>query len=334
MTCSTEAEEEVKAKVSKRWNLMESSDEEDQAYNRETANDFCSNGEKTTIARGLCSSTTKDIVGEISADYNEDEEEMVKPGRHSTSWNRISSSSDEEENAHEGKKKEEEKEHTDGEECFHEEGASEDRNITFSDGFFPVEKARIQVSLKTLQMKVRQAKEKQEQQKGNETPPHPPKNSEVTTETSRKGARSSKSSVYQELTGKDRIRFARNRSEELLQAAVSSESNFEDTRLERTAKALEAAIFSRHSSGGSSYTRKVRDIVANVKRNHELRRDLLTGKMTEEQVASMSLLELASSEVKKRRDEEAREGLEERIGREGKGCDLSLSLSVPPSSSS
>ena len=74
--------------------------------------------------------------------------------------------------------------------------------------------------------------------------------------------------------------------------------------------------------------------MANVKRNHELRRNLLTGKMTEEQVASMSLLELASSEVKKRRDEEAREGLEERIGREGKGCDLSLSLSVPPSSSS
>ena len=33
-------------------------------------------------------------------------------------------------------------------------------------------------------------------------------------------------------------------------------------------------------------------------------------------------------------NEEAREGLEERIGREGKGCDLSLSLSVPPSSSS
>ena len=122
---------------------MGSSDEENQAYNRETANDFCSNGEKTTIARGLCSSTTKDIVGEISADYNEDEEEMVKPGRHSTSWNRISSSSDEEENTitHEGKKKEEEKEHTDGEECSHEEGASEDRNITFSDqlrcSFFP-----------------------------------------------------------------------------------------------------------------------------------------------------------------------------------------------------
>ena len=139
MNCSTEAEEEVKAKVSKRWNLMESSDEEDQAYG-ETANDFCCNGEKT---RGLCSSTIKDIMGEISADDGEDEEEMVKPGRHSTSWNRISSSSDEEENTHEGKKKEEEKEHTDGEECSHEEGASEDRNITFSDGFFPVEKARI-----------------------------------------------------------------------------------------------------------------------------------------------------------------------------------------------
>ena len=75
-----------------------------------------------------------------------------------------------------------------------------------------------------------------------------------------------KSSVHQELTGEDRNRFRRNKSEELLEAAIGGfylpdllqDENFklEDAFVDNLCKAVEKAIFALFPSVGAFYTRK------------------------------------------------------------------------------
>ena len=133
------------------------------------------------------------------------------------------------------------------------------------------------------------------------------------------------SSVHQELTGKDRIRSWRNKSEKLLESAIggfylpdllqASSFKLEDVFVDNLCKALEKAIFALFPSVGAFYSRKVRAIVSNVKGNPELRTNLLTGVITPEELASMSTEEMASSEMKKKkREEAAKQGLVERVG--------------------
>ena len=78
--------------------------------------------------------------------------------------------------------------------------------------------------------------------------------------------------------------------------------------------ALEQSIFGLFSSVGHNYKKKVRTIIWNLKENLELTTDLLTGVITPKKLASMSTEEMARSEVRKMREEAARQGLAERIG--------------------
>ena len=110
----------------------------------------------------------------------------------------------------------------------------------------------------------------------------------------------------------------RQRTVELLKAAIEScnlpelSSIFDD--VQNIVRALEQSIFGLSSSVGHTYKKKVRTIIWNLKENNELRTDLLTGVITPKKLASMSTEEMARSEVRKMREEAARQGLVERIG--------------------
>ena len=88
----------------------------------------------------------------------------------------------------------------------------------------------------------------------------------------------------------------------------------EDAFVKNLCQALEKAIFALFPSVGAFYSKKVRAIVSNVKENPELRTNLLTGVISPKELASMSTEEMASSEMKKKREDAANQGLMERIG--------------------
>ena len=178
------------------------------------------------------------------------------------------------------------------------------------EGVVPIGEGRRREALKRMQVKARKMKEKREKQKREMiVMPH-------STPSKKKPDKDEKSSAA--LTWEDGVQLLRNKSEELLQAATEQSSYpelegiFDD--VQNTTKALEEAIYAMHPLVGNTYRKKVRTIVMNLKENPELRINLLTGVITPKELASMSMEEMASSEVRKMREEAAKQGLVERIG--------------------
>ena len=184
----------------------------------------------------------------------------------------------------------------------------------FFEGTIPIGEERRRDALKKMQVKARKAKEKKEQQKREmkALPQHAFPNLQ------NKSNKVAKSSEDQELTAEDRIRFWRNKSEEMLQAAIESlwcvRVVFGAEHVQNTVKALEVAVYVSHPFVGNTYRKRVRTIVLNLRGNPELRTNLMTGVITPEELVSMSTEEMASSEVRKKREEAVKQGLVERIG--------------------
>ena len=178
---------------------------------------------------------------------------------------------------------------------------------------------RRQEALKKMQVKAKQFKEKQDQQKRErqiEARPQPSREFQKAKPVKSVGQSSDHNQFYMG----DEIR---DRTVELLKAAIEScnlpelSSFFDD--VQNIVRALEQSIFGLYSSVGGTYNyrgykKKVRTIIWNLKENNELRTDLLTGVISPKKLASMSTEEMARSEVKKMREEAARQGLVERIG--------------------
>ena len=104
------------------------------------------------------------------------------------------------------------------------------------------------------------------------------------------------------------------RTVKLLQAAIESCNLTELDDVQNIVTALEQSIFGLSSSVAKTYKQKVRTIIWNLKENSELTSNLLTGVITPRELASMSTEEMARSEVRKMREEAAKQGLVERIG--------------------
>ena len=185
----------------------------------------------------------------------------------------------------------------------------------FFQGTFPIGEERRQDALKKMQVKAKKFKEKREQQKRKkEAKAHPSSNIQMP----KNQGENTKTSVHQELDSADMVRLVRNRTEELLQAAIQHsnlpelEGIFDDAQ--NTVKALEQSIFSLFPKVGLNFKNKVRTIIWNLKDNLELRTNVLTGVITPKELASMSTEEMASPELRQMREEVAKQGLAERIG--------------------
>ena len=185
----------------------------------------------------------------------------------------------------------------------------------FFEGTIPIGEERRRDALKKMQVKARKAKEKKEQQKREmkASPQHAFPNLQ------NKPNKVAKSSEDQELTAEDRIRFWRNKSEEMLQAAIESCGEFDGVlfgaeHVQNIVWRLELAVYVSHPFVGNTYRKRVRTIVLNLRGNPELRTNLMTGVITPEELVSMSTEEMASSEVRKKREEAVKQGLVERVG--------------------
>ena len=185
----------------------------------------------------------------------------------------------------------------------------------FFEGTIPIGEERRRDALKKMQVKARKAKEKKEQQKREiEASPH-----HAFQNLQNKPNKFAKSPEDQELTAEDRIRFWRNKSEEMLQAAIESCGEFDGVlfgaeHLQNIVWRLELAVYVSHPFVGNTYRKRVRTIVLNLRGNPELRTNLMTGVITPKELVSMSTEEMASSEVRKKREEAVKQGLVERIG--------------------
>ena len=162
-------------------------------------------------------------------------------------------------------------------------------------------------ALKKMQVKAKKIKEKQEQQKREREARAKPS---PETQNAKKLERVGQSSEHKQFS----ISEVRNRTVELLQAAIESCNLTELHDVQKIATGLEQSIFGLSSRVGNNYKKKVRTIIWNLKENSELRKNLLSGVITPKKLASMSTEEMARSEVKKMREEAAKQGLVERIG--------------------
>ena len=162
-------------------------------------------------------------------------------------------------------------------------------------------------ALEKMRVKAKKIKEKQEQQKRErEAKPQPfpePQNAE-------KLERVGQGSEHKQYS----ITDLRIRTVKLLQAAIESCNLTELDDVQNIVTALEQSIFGLSSSVAKTYKQKVRTIIWNLKENSELTSNLLTGVITPGELASMSTEEMARSEVRKMREEAAKQGLVERIG--------------------
>ena len=174
-------------------------------------------------------------------------------------------------------------------------------------GIFPIGGKSRQDALKKMQVKAMKIKEKQEQhEREKESRPDP----SPEFQKAKKMKRAEQSTDHKQLSTGD----VRNRTVELLKAAIESCHLPEATSILEIVRALEQSIFRLYSNVGHTYKNKVRTIIWNLKENLELRTDLLTGVITPKKLATMSTEEMARSEVRKMREEAARQGLVERIG--------------------
>jgi transcription elongation factor S-II len=78
---------------------------------------------------------------------------------------------------------------------------------------------------------------------------------------------------------------------------------------EKLSKATEAKLFEVHRGTGVSYKASVRRLVFNLRRNQDLRANVLTGSILPEKFAVMTSQEMASAEMKKIREKFTLEGI-------------------------
>jgi len=162
-------------------------------------------------------------------------------------------------------------------------------------------------ALEKMRVKAKKIKEKQEQQKRErEAKPQPfPE-----LQNAEKFERVGQGSEHKQYS----ITDLRIRTVKLLQAAIESCNLTELDDVQNIVTALEQSIFGLSSSVAKTYKQKVRTIIWNLKENSELTSNLLTGVITPGELASMSTEEMARSDVRKMREEAAKQGLVERIG--------------------